>query len=57
MSNHLTSGILKYFGDSFRVQEAANLFEKVSIREPEVVSLLAKSYIDMSEYFPLSSPS
>ena len=48
VSNHLTAGIMKYFGDSFRFQQAANLFEKVSVREPEVASLLAKSYIGMS---------
>lgn len=40
---------MKYFGDSFRFQQAANLFEKVSVREPEVLSLLARSYIGMSK--------
>ena len=40
---------MKYFGDSFRYQQAANLFEKVSVREPEVAALLARSYIGMSE--------
>ena len=40
---------MKYFGDSFRLQQAANLFEKVSIHEPEVASLLARSYIGMSK--------
>ncbi|TFK20379.1 chaps-domain-containing protein [Coprinopsis marcescibilis] len=49
VSNHLTAGIMKYFGDSGRYQQAANLFEKISIREPEVASLLAKSYIGMNE--------
>lgn len=49
VSNHLTAGIMKYFGDSFRLQQAANLFEKVSVHEPEVSSLLAKSYIGMNE--------
>lgn len=39
---------MKYFGDGFRLQQAANLFEKVSIHEPEVASLLAKSYVGMS---------
>ncbi|TRM60448.1 Chs5p-Arf1p-binding proteins-domain-containing protein [Schizophyllum amplum] len=38
-----------YFGDSGRFQPAANLFEKLSIREPEVASLLARSYIGMNE--------
>ncbi|OAX33542.1 chaps-domain-containing protein, partial [Rhizopogon vinicolor AM-OR11-026] len=49
VSNHLTAGIIKYFGDSGRYQPAANLFEKLSAREPEVASLLAKSYIGMNE--------
>ena len=48
VSNHLTAGIMKYFGDSGRYQPAANLFEKLSVREPEVASLLARSYIGMS---------
>jgi Chs5-Arf1p-binding protein BUD7/BCH1 len=48
VSNHLTAGIMKYFGDSGRYQQAANLFEKLSQKEPEVSSLLAKSYIGMS---------
>ena len=47
VSNHLTSAIIKYFGDSGRYQHAANLFEKLLPREPEVASLLAKSYIGM----------
>jgi Chs5-Arf1p-binding protein BUD7/BCH1 len=49
VSNHLTAGILKYFGDSFRYDQAANLFEKLYAREPDVASLLAQSYIGMSE--------
>ncbi|KIK93063.1 hypothetical protein PAXRUDRAFT_829374 [Paxillus rubicundulus Ve08.2h10] len=49
VSNHLTAGIMKYFGLSGRYQQAANLFEKLSAREPEVASLLAKSYIGMNE--------
>ena len=58
VSNHLTAGIMKYFGDSARYQPAANLFEKLSIREPEVASLLARSYVGMSacaspQYLPL----
>jgi tetratricopeptide (TPR) repeat protein len=50
VSNHLTAGLLKYFGESGRYQQAANLFEKISAREPEVASLLAKSYIGMSAW-------
>ena len=49
VSNHLTNAIMKYFGNSGRFQHAANLFEKLSAREPEVSSLLARSYIGMSE--------
>ncbi|KAJ3824664.1 Chs5p-Arf1p-binding proteins-domain-containing protein [Lentinula raphanica] len=49
VSNHLTAGIMKYFGDSGRYQPAANLFEKLVAREPEVASLLARSYIGMNE--------
>ncbi|KAL0958001.1 hypothetical protein HGRIS_000176 [Hohenbuehelia grisea] len=49
VSNHLTAGIMKYFGDSGRYQPAANLFEKLATREPEVASLLARSYIGMNE--------
>jgi hypothetical protein len=50
VSNHLTASILKYFGHSGRWQRAANLFERLSAREPEVTSLLAQAYIGMSEY-------
>ncbi|KZT68355.1 chaps-domain-containing protein [Daedalea quercina L-15889] len=49
VSNHLTSSIMKYFGDSGRYQHAANLFEKLSAKEPELSSLLARSYIGMNE--------
>ena len=48
VSNHLTAGIMKYFGNSGRWQQAANLFEKLAVRDPEVNSLLGKSYIGMS---------
>lgn len=50
VSNHLTAGVIKYFGASGRYQQAANLFEKLAVREPEVASLLAKSYIGMSAF-------
>ncbi|PPQ88559.1 hypothetical protein CVT25_009939 [Psilocybe cyanescens] len=49
VSNHLTAGIMKYFGESGRYQPVANLFEKLSVREPEVASLLARSYVGMNE--------
>ena len=48
VSNHLTAAIMKYFGDSGRYDYAANLFEKITAKEPEVASLLAKSYLGMS---------
>jgi hypothetical protein len=48
ISNHLTAGIMKYFGDAYRLQHAANLFEKLVDKEPEVAALLARSYIGMS---------
>jgi hypothetical protein len=43
---------MKYFGDSGRYQQAANLFEKLSARDTETASLLAKSYIGMSKFNP-----
>ncbi|KAJ2913790.1 hypothetical protein MD484_g6620, partial [Candolleomyces efflorescens] len=49
VSNHLTAGIMKYFGESGRYQQAANMFEKLAVHEPEVSSLLARSYIGMNE--------
>lgn len=49
VSNHLTSGIMKYFGDSFSYGPAVNLFEKLVVREGEVACLLAQSYLGMSE--------
>ncbi len=55
VSNHLTAGIIKYFSDSFRLERAANLFEKMYGRDPEVAALLAQSYIGMSACAPLQS--
>lgn len=52
VSNHLTSGVLKYFGSSGRYAPAVNLFERMYVREPEVASLLATSYIGMSAWRP-----
>ncbi|GMK57342.1 hypothetical protein CspeluHIS016_0401760 [Cutaneotrichosporon spelunceum] len=49
VSNHLTAGIIKYFSDSFRLERAANLFEKMYGRDPEVAALLSQSYIGMNE--------
>lgn len=49
VSNHLTSGIMKYFGDSYRYGPAVNLFEKLVVKEGEVACLLAQSYLGMNE--------
>lgn len=49
VSNHLTAGILKYFGEASRYEQAVNLFEKLWAREPEVAALVAQSYIGMNE--------
>lgn len=49
ISNHLTSGIMKYFGDSNRYGPAVNLFEKLLVRDGEIASLLASAYIGMGE--------
>ncbi|RIA96828.1 Chs5p-Arf1p-binding proteins-domain-containing protein [Glomus cerebriforme] len=50
VSNHLTAGIMKYFSENFRYERAVNLFEKLYLRDPEVASLLAQSYIGMGRY-------
>ncbi|KZV87719.1 chaps family protein [Exidia glandulosa HHB12029] len=49
VSNHLSAGVMKYFGDSFRFDIAANLFEKLYAKDNEVASLLAQCYIGMNE--------
>ncbi len=49
VSNHLTAGILKYFGEASRYEQAVNLFEKLWAREPEVAAFVAHSYIGMNE--------
>lgn len=49
VSNHLTSGIMKYFGDAARFGPAVNLFEKLVVRDGEMASLLARSYLGMDE--------
>ena len=50
MTNHLTAAVMKYYADSFRLDRAANLFERMVDREPEVAALLARSYIGMSDF-------
>jgi hypothetical protein len=49
VSNHLTSGIKKYFGESSRYGPAVNLFEKLVIKDGEVAGLLAEAYLGMSK--------
>ncbi|KAJ9097794.1 hypothetical protein QFC19_006662 [Naganishia cerealis] len=49
ISNHLTAGLMKYFGDAFRLEKVVNLFSKLVEREPEVAALLAQSYFGMNE--------
>ncbi|KAG2215425.1 hypothetical protein INT46_001388 [Mucor plumbeus] len=47
--NHLTSGVMKYFGDSFRYGPAIELYEKLQKKDPEVGALLAQSFIGQNE--------
>lgn len=49
VTNHLTAAIMKYFTDSYRLSRAAEFFERLNSREPEISSLLARCYIGMSE--------
>ncbi len=49
VSNHLSNGILKYFGEANRFEQAVNLFEKLYAREPEVAALVAQAYLGMNE--------
>lgn len=44
---------MKYFGDAFRLEHAANLFSKLVEREPEVAALLAESFFGMSTFIRL----
>ena len=44
-SNHLTSGIVKYFKDAGRLQEAAVFFYPLFEEELEVGPVLAQCYI------------
>ncbi|KAF7728470.1 hypothetical protein EC973_006023 [Apophysomyces ossiformis] len=58
--NHLTAGVMKYFGDSFRFGPAIELFEKYILsvlknikeencKDAEVGALLAQAYIGQNE--------
>jgi hypothetical protein len=50
VTNHLTAGVMKYFSDSFRMEKAVNLFEKLCAKEPEMASLLSRAYVAMSKF-------
>ncbi|GAB7339488.1 hypothetical protein MBLNU457_6109t1 [Dothideomycetes sp. NU457] len=45
VSNHLTTGLLRYIKTTGRYASGINLFEKLRSRDPEVSSLLAQVYI------------
>lgn len=47
--NHLTSGVMKYFGDSFRYGPIIELYERLQKKDPEVGALLAQSFIGQNE--------
>ncbi|CAO3701520.1 unnamed protein product [Rhizopus stolonifer] len=49
VQNHLTSGVMKYFGDSFRYGPAIKLYEKLRKKDPEAGALLAQSFIGQNE--------
>lgn len=49
MSNHLTTGLLKYINTTGRFTSGINLFEKLRSRDPEISSLLARVYVDADE--------
>ncbi|KAJ3219428.1 hypothetical protein HDU67_001259 [Dinochytrium kinnereticum] len=48
-SNHLTNGIMKYFGECGRLEEAAKFFEPLFEKDPEVGAVLARSYLGTDE--------
>ena len=49
VSNHLTSGLLKYINTNGRYTSGINLLEKIRSREPEVSSLLAQVFLAADE--------
>jgi len=49
VSNHLSNGLMKYFGNSYRYDIAAGFFNTLVSKDPEVSVLLAKSYIGYDE--------
>lgn len=49
LTNHLTTGLLKYIHTTGRFASGINLFEKLRTKEPEIASLLARVLIDADE--------
>jgi len=49
VSNHLSNGLMKYFGNSYRYDIAAEFFKPLAEKDPEVSVLVAKSYIGYDE--------
>src|SRR2546421_6115983 len=49
VSNHLTTGLLKYIHTTGRYASGINLFEKLRTRNIEVSSLLARVYLEGNE--------
>lgn len=49
VSNHLTTGLLKYIYTTGRYTSGINLFEKLRSRDPEISSLLARVLISADE--------
>ncbi|OLL26435.1 hypothetical protein NEOLI_001270 [Neolecta irregularis DAH-3] len=49
VSNHLTDSLMQYFRMSGRWEFAANMFEKLRMKEPQVAILLAQTYLEMDE--------
>jgi len=49
VSNHLSNGLMKYFGDSYRYDIAAEFFKSLASKDPEVSVLLARSYFGYDE--------
>ena len=49
VSNHLTTGLLKYIHTTGRYASGINLFEKLRTKDPEISSLLARVYISANE--------
>lgn len=49
VSNHLTTGLLKYIKTTGRYASGINLFEKLRVREPEISALLAQVLIAADE--------